>query len=121
MRRRRLRQTKEKAQRGDLPLHEARVQRAAACADKKGASLGQVIGTIGEIISNRLAHRRQHWNEALFAALAGNREHFAERRLCASKSERLRKPQPATIEERENCGIALALPSARRQFAGGSE
>src|SRR5262249_29224919 len=95
----------------------ARVQRPPASSDEERTFLGQKIGAIRQIIDDRLTHRRQHWNQALFAALADNGQHLAERRFPPSQPERFGKPQAATIKECQNRGVTLALPCAGREFA----
>jgi hypothetical protein len=84
MRGRRLRETEIAAQQCHLPLHFARAQSPATGSDEKRTLSGQLEGAGGEIIGNRLAHRRQDREQALFASLAGNRQHFAQRSLGAS-------------------------------------
>ena len=79
------------------------------------------MGAGGEVIGDRFAHRRQHRHEALLAALAGDRQHLAQRRLAAGQPERFGNPQAAAIEQRQDRGVALALPAIAGDLAGGVE
>jgi hypothetical protein len=58
VRRGRLGEAEKTAQRGHLALHDPRVERSAASADKERAVLGQHEWARGEVIGNRFAHGR---------------------------------------------------------------
>ena len=119
MRRRGRRQAEITAQCLHLPLHQARMQRPAARADKQRLVRGEPIRTHGEIVGDRLAHRRQHRQLAGLAALAGDRQRLAGRRLGAAEPQRLRQAQTAAIDQRQERRVALALPPRPRHLAGG--
>ena len=79
------------------------------------------MGTGGEVVGDRLAHRRQHRQLAGFAALAGDRQAVAGRRLGAADAERFRQAQPAAVDQRHEGGVTAALPALRGQLAGGGD
>ena len=95
------------------------MQRPAAGADKQRPVGGARVGTGREIVGDGLAHRRQDRQLARFAALAGDGQRFAGRRLGAAQPQRLRQAQTAAMDQRQERRIALALPPRPRQLAGG--
>ena len=92
VRRRGVRQAQHAAQSLHLALHQARVERPTARPDKERAGLFEWIRAGGEIVVDRVAHRRQHRHMSLFLSLAGDDQGFAVRRLGQGQAERLGNP-----------------------------
>src|SRR5690242_19975711 len=93
------RQTKPSAQ----PLHEclrlAWAHRLAAPGNKKrGIPLRRKRADF-RVCVDGFAHRGNHWNGTLFAALAENRECLAQGRIAALEAERLRYAQTRAVKQ----------------------
>src|SRR5271155_5008883 len=82
---RRFGEAEETAQRGHLALNYPRIERSAAAPDKERTVLGQRERARRKVIGNRFTHGRQNRQQALFAALAGDSQHLAERRFAPAQ------------------------------------
>ena len=93
-------------------LHDARIEPAAAGADEERTRRARLLRTEAEIVGDRRGDRRQHRDDALLAALAGDAERVAgaARRLAARQPQRLGDAQPGAVEKREDRGISRRDP-----------
>ena len=114
-----LRQAERAAQHRHLALHQARRERPAAGADKERAVGRQRIGAGGEVIGDRLPHRRQvPARSRCLLPLPVIVDLLALRRLGARQAERLGNAQAAAVEQGQHGDVALGLPGAGDEAVG---
>ena len=111
------------AQSAAKALHQglgmARTIGSAALGPEQGLFGGQLERHLGQIDLYRLGDRRQDWNDAGLAALAGNAHRALQRRIGEGQGQGLGNAQAAAIEQGQHGAVARHLPRLVLQIAGG--
>ena len=118
VRRRRLRQPQQGAQRAQPLLHDAGGKPLAAHADEQRTVGPEMMGAGGDIRCDALAHDVEHRHHALLVALAGDHHGVTLGRLAAVQRQRFAEAQAATVKQREKRRVALGDPWPAAELAG---